>query len=170
MTTISPERLRDGIYKRVVISRDLSWLGWGILVQFDPWGEGHFSYRPPGHVGDPLTDDMAKILDGGLIINDVSGEALINTNGMHDYVAFPQITDCGLVKVPLKFSAKERWLPPPSPGEWAPRITTYYGESGKASLQVSLQGYKLPKRWEYRDFETGLIIPVEPPYSITDPG
>ena len=125
MTTITPEQLIDGLGKRVVMSRDLSWLGWGILVQFDPWGEGHFAYTPPGHVGKPLTDDLEKILDGGLIINDMSGDALINTNGVHEYVGFSQATRHGLVKVELKFSTKHRWLPPPSPGEWAPRITTY---------------------------------------------
>ena len=150
------------------------WEGFGVLEDFDPFGEGHFSYRPPGHVGAPLTDDMAKILDGGLIINDVSGKALINTNGVHDYVEFSQITDRGLVKVPLKFSAKERWLPPPIPGgNWEAREITYLGpprQFAKAqSHTASLQSYKLREHWEYTDFETGTVVPVDLPHSITDP-
>ena len=162
MTTISRERLEDGLHKLIVISKQLYWHGWGTLVGFDLYGEGHFSYTPPGHEGPPLIDDLNNLQDGGLIINDMSGDALINTNGIHEYVGFSQATDMGLCNVPLKFSQKHRWLPPPIPGTWQPRTTYYSGEHGTKPHAVSLQGYKLREVWEYRDFETGLFIPVEP--------
>ena len=169
MITVSPERLRDGLGKRVVISRGLYWLGWGILVGFDLYGEGHFFYRLPGYEGGPVIDDLDQLQDGGLVIEDMSGEALINTNGVHEYVGFSQATDRGLVNIPLKFSKKHRWLPPPIPDTWQPRTTYYSDDSGSKSHEVSLQGYKLREPWEYRDFETDLFIPVEPPHFITCP-
>ena len=169
MTTISRERLQDGLDKRIVISRLLYWHGWGTLVGFDPYGEGHFAYMPPGHEGPPLIDDLNQLQDGGLIIDDMSGEAIIKTNGTHEYVEFSLATYRGLVSVPLKFSEKHRWLPPPIPDGWQPRTTYYSGDSGSKSHEVSLQGYKLQEPWEYRDFETGLFIPIEPPRFITCP-
>ena len=169
MTTISRERLEDGLHKLIVISKQLYWHGWGTLVGFDQYGEGHFAYRPPGHEGPPLIDDLEQLQDGGLIIKDISGEALINTNGVHEYMEFSQITRKGLVNVPLKFSNKHRWLPPPIPDTWQPRTTGYLNDSGSKSHEVSLQGYKLQEPWEYWDFETGLFIPVEPPHFITCP-
>ena len=169
MTTISRERLEDGLGNLIVISRQLYWYGWGTLVGFDPYGEGHFAYRPPGHEGPPLIDDLEQLQAGGLIIKDISGEALINTNGVHEYVGFSQATDGGLVNVPLKFSNKHRWLPPPIPNTGQPRPVYYPDDSGNKSHEVSLQGYKLQEPWEYRDFETRLFIPIEPPRFITCP-
>lgn len=171
MTNISREQLEDGLGNLIVISRQLYWHGWGQLVGFDHYGEGHFAYRPPGHEGPPLTDDLEQLQAGGLIIKDMEdGEALINTNGVHEYVAFSQATDRGLVNVPLKFSNKRRWLPPPVPDTWQPRTTSYLdGSTSTKSHEVSLQGYKLQEPWEYKDFETDLLIPVDPPRFIICP-
>lgn len=164
MISKMPDYLVDGLGKRVVVSRRLVYQGWGTLVGLDSYGEGHFAYMPLGYEGDLLIDDLTLLLDGGVPVDDMAGKALLNTDGSHEYFPFSQITDRGLVKVQAKFFKTNLWLAPPKPGDWSPRTTVYRDDHGSKLHTVSLQGYNIPEKWEYTDFESLESVSVEPVY------